>query len=363
MADAASSGRGPDAGALERHGPGDVPDHGHEHGHQHSHVHSHGDAPGHEHGHGHGHAHGHFHAHTSASGKWTGIMFGSVLATAALVVAELVGGSLARSMALISDGIHNLSDLPTLFVSWFALRLAERPPDAEKTYGYHRAGILAAFCNSLLLVLVALFILYEAVERLFAPVAVASGPMFWISLGALVVNGGITLAVVRGRKDLNLRAVLVHNAGDALSNVAILAGAVVIARTGAHWLDAVLGILIGGLVLWSSVGILRESSHILLEGLPRHIALEDVARSMLRVPGVQEVHDIHIWTLGSELYAISCHMRIPDMHLEDCEKILHEVREMLAERFHISHATIQFERAGLPAADRGFYMPEPFKAK
>src|SRR5271168_2611867 len=266
MADAASSGRGPDAGALERHGPGDVPDHGHEHGHQHSHVHSHGDAPGHEHGHGHGHAHGHFHAHTSASGKWTGIMFGSVLATAALVVAELVGGSLARSMALISDGIHNLSDLPTLFVSWFALRLAERPPDAEKTYGYHRAGILAAFCNSLLLVLVALFILYEAVERLFAP-----------------------LAVVRGRKDLNLRAVLVHNAGDALSNVAILAGAVVIARTGAHWLDAVLGILIGGLVLWSSVGILRESSHILLEGLPRHIALEDVARSMLRVPGVQEV--------------------------------------------------------------------------
>jgi len=283
-------------------------------------------------------------------------MFLSVLATAGLVVAELVGGTLARSMALISDGIHNLSDLPTLFISWFALRLAERPPDPEKTYGYHRAGILAAFCNALLLALVALFILYEAVERLFSPVEVASGVMFWISLGALVVNGGITLAVMRGRKDLNLRAVLVHNAGDALSNVAILAGALVITRTGAQWLDAVLGLAIGAMVLWSSLGILRESAHILLEGLPRHMSLEDVARAMLRVSGVQEVHDIHIWTLGTELYAISCHIRIPDMHLEQCEGILHELRRVLAEQFHITHATIQFERAGLPT---GLYMPEP----
>jgi cobalt-zinc-cadmium efflux system protein len=321
--------------------------------HLHSHAHNH--APGHS------HAHEHFHIGQGSTGNWKGIMFWSVTATFALVVAELVGGTLARSMALISDGIHNLSDIPTLFISWFALRLAEKPPDAEKTYGYHRAGILAAFANALLLAGVAVFLLYEGVERLLAPVPVAGAVMLWISAGALVVNGGITLAVVRGRKDLNLRTVLVHNAGDALSNVAILAGAWAIERTGAFWLDAILGILIGALVLWSSIGILRESSHILLEGLPRHVALADVARAMLSVSGVQEVHDIHIWTLGTELFAISCHIRIPDMNLESSEKILQEIRALLAERFHITHATIQFERAG-PVTDPEFYMPEPFKA-
>ena len=315
----------------------------------------------HNHAQGHSHAHGLFHTKPDAPGRWKGVMFWSVAATFGLVVAELVGGSLARSMALISDGIHNLSDLPTLFISWFALRLAERPPDAEKTYGYHRAGILAAFANALLLAGVAVFLLYEGVERLLAPVPVAGAVMLWISAAALVVNGGITLAVVRGRKDLNLRAVLVHNAGDALSNVAILAGALAIERTGAFWLDAILGILIGALVLWSSVGILRESSHILLEGLPRHVALADVARAMLGVRGVQEVHDIHIWTLGTELFAISCHIRIPNMNLESSEKILGEIRGLLAEQFHITHATIQFERAG-PVADPEFYMPAPFKA-
>src|SRR5271155_4672933 len=267
---------------------------------EHTHAHSHG--------HSHSHAHSHFPAAAGSAGGWKGVMFWSVAATIALVVAELVGGTLARSMALISDGVHNLSDVPTLLVSWFALRLAERPPDAEKTYGYHRAGILAAFANALLLAGVAAFLLYEGAERLLAPVPVAGGVMIWISAAALVVNGGITLAVARGRKDLNLRAVLVHNAGDALSNVAILAGAWVIERTGAFWLDAVLGILIGALVLWSSVAILRESSHILLEGLPRHVALADVARAMLAVTGVEEVHDIHIWTLGTELFAISCHI-------------------------------------------------------
>jgi cobalt-zinc-cadmium efflux system protein len=160
---------------------------------------------------------------------------------------------------------------------------------------------------------------------------------------------------------LNLRTVLVHNAGDALSNVAILVGAVVMRRTGTHWLDPVWGILIGGLVLWSSLAILRESSHILLEGLPRQIQLEEVARALLSVPGVQEVHDVHIWTLGTDLLAISCHVRIPDMHMEESEKILAEMLELLERRFRITHSTIQFERAGLPA-EAGLYMPEPFKA-
>ena len=289
------------------------------------------------------------------------VLEGAVLATGLLVAAELVAGTVAGSLAVVGDGIHNLSDLPTLLISWVAVRMANRPPTPEKTYGYHRAGILAAFANALLLVGVSVFLFYSAIGRLMAPVPVHTGVMIWMSLAALAVNGGITVALVRGRRDLNLRSVLIHNAGDALSNVGIIVGAALIALTGAEWIDPLLGMAIGGLVLWSSGGILREGSHILLEGLPRGIRLEAVARAMLSVEGVQEVHDIHIWTLGTDLLALSCHVRIPDMHMEESEKILAGVREILAHDFHITHTTIQFERAGPPSRAE-FIMPEPFKA-
>ena len=301
------------------------------------------------------HAHNHAQAHPRLG---AGVLTGSMAATLGLVATELVGGYLSHSIALVSDAVHNLSDVPTLVISWLALRWADRPADSERTYGYHRAGILAAFANAILLVLVALYLFYQAYERLRRPVAVREELMIWISLAALAVNGGITLALVRGRHDLNLRSVLIHNFGDALSNLGILAGALAIRWTGAQWADPVVGVAIGALVLWSSYGVLKESSHILLEGLPRDMLLEDVARAILRVPGVQEVHDIHIWTLGTDLHALSCHVRIPDMHMEESEKILAGIHARLASEFHITHTTVQFERAGLPR-DAGFYMPAP----
>ncbi len=304
------------------------------------------------------HAHAHNPKHAPPG---TGVLKWAMVATIGLVAAELVGGYLGHSIALVSDAVHNLSDVPTLVISWFALLWAERPATPEKTYGYHRTGILAAFANAVLLILVAAYLFHEAYQRLRHPVAVHENVMIWISLLALVVNGGITLALVRGRHDLNLRSVLLHNFGDALSNLGILAGALTIRATGALWLDPAIGAGIGGLVLWSSYGILRESSHILLEGLPRHMLLEDVARTILRVPGVQEVHDIHIWTIGTDLHALSCHVRIPDMHMEESEKILAGIHKRLAEEFHITHTTIQFERAGLPR-DARYYMPEPFQS-
>ena len=301
----------------------------------------------------------HAHNHAQAQPRLgAGVLTGSMAATLGLVATELVGGYLGHSIALVSDAVHNLSDVPTLVISWLALRWAERPADSERTYGYHRAGILAAFANAILLVLVALYLFYQAYERLRRPVAVREELMIWISLAALAVNGGITLALVRGRHDLNLRSVLIHNFGDALSNLGILAGALAIRWTGAQWVDPVVGVAIGALVLWSSYGVLKESSHILLEGLPRDMLLEGVARAILRVPGVQEVHDIHIWTLGTNLHALSCHVRIPDMHMEESEKILAGIHARLASEFHITHTTIQFERAGLPR-DAGFYMPVP----
>jgi cobalt-zinc-cadmium efflux system protein len=323
----------------------------------HASVHAHAEGHAHEHSHGGGLLHGHF----VSSGSMQKVLQGAVVASGLLVAAEIIGGSLAGSLAVVSDGVHNLTDMPALLISWFAVRMAERPPTPEKTYGYHRAGILAAFTNALLLVGVSLFLFYAAIGRLLVPVEVHTGVMIWMSLLALGVNGGVTLALVRGRRDLNLRSVLIHNAGDALSNLGILAGAVLIGWTGAGWIDPLLGMGIGALILWSCAHVLRESSHILLEGLPRQIRLEDVARGILGVEGVQEVHDIHIWTLGTDLLALSCHIRIPDMHMEESEKILAGVREILAREFHITHTTIQFERAGLPATAE-FIMPAPFKA-
>ena len=181
--------------------------------------------------------------------------------------------------------------------------------------------------------------------------------MIGVSLLALAINGGITLALVRSRRDLNLRSLLLHNLGDAISNVGILAGAFAIRMTGAQWIDPAIGLVIAALVLWSTNGLLRDAGNILLEGLPKGIRLESVAHSILSIQGVQEVHDIHIWTIGTDLHALSCHVRIPDMHMEDSEKILKNIQQRLARDFSIHHVTIQFERAGLPAT--AFYVSAP----
>src|SRR3984893_2603272 len=235
----------------------------HEHTHDHGHSHF---------GHGH-HDPGHAHAHPMLR---PAVLGWAMMATLVLVAAEVVGGVLGRSVALLNDAVHNLSDVPALGISWLAMHWAQRPADSEKTYGYHRAGTLAAFTNAIVLVILSLWLGYEAIERLRSPVDVIEGWMIWTSIAALAVNGGITLALVRGRNDLNLRSILVHNFGDALSNIAIIAGAIAIRMTGAHWIDPLLGLAIGLLVLWSSIAILRESSHILLEGRPREMHVEEV---------------------------------------------------------------------------------------
>ena len=335
-------------GEGQLHECGDSPSHGHssqDYSHDHGHSHSHG--PG-------GHA-GHAHPPMQPS-----VLAWAMAATLGLVVAEVFGGLLGHSIALLNDAVHNLSDVPALGISWLAMRWAQRPADDEKTYGYRRAGELAAFTNAVLLVLLALWLGWESIERLRAPQSVVESWMIWTSIAALAVNGGITLALVRGRNDLNLRSILVHNFGDALSNVAIIVGAVVIGYTGWHWIDPILGLAIGLLVLWSSIGILRASAHVLLEGRPKELRIEEVARAILKVDGVMEVHDVHIWSLGGGEIALSCHARVPDMHMDKCETILAGVKELLKAEYSIGHVTVQLERAGLPAQS-GYVMPAPAK--
>ena len=313
------------------------------------HVHAHGHPPG--------RAAGHSHPPQEMT---SGVLAGAVAATVLLVVAELLGGYLGHSISLVSDALHNLSDIPTLLISWIALHWAARPADHERTYGYQRAGVLAAFTNAILLVLVSLGLFYEAFERFVHPVAVHESWMIGVSLLALAINGGITIALVRSRHDLNLRSLLIHNFGDAISNIGILVGAIAIRMTGAQWIDPVIGVAIAAMVLWSTKGLLQEAGNILLEGLPRGIQLETVARCILTIKGAQEVHDIHVWTIGTNMVALSCHVRIPDMHMDESEKILQAVCAKLEKDFHITHITVQFERAGLPQ-ETGYIMPHPLQ--
>lgn len=261
----------------------------------------------------------------------------------AFVGAEFVAGYLAHSLALVSDAVHNLSDVPSMSLSLFALYAQRRPADPRRTYGYQRSGVLAAFVNALLLLGVAGYIFYEAYRRLRAPVAVDAGLVLWVALAGIGVNSGIALLLWRGRRDLNLRSVLIHNAGDAASSAGLLVGALAMARTGWFGFDPLLSLAIGAGVLWGSWGVIQETTNILLEGTPREVKVEEVARAMLKVPGVAEVHDIHIWSLAAHLHALSCHVRIQEMSTRESEKVLEQLNALLARDFRISHTTIQFE--------------------
>jgi cobalt-zinc-cadmium efflux system protein len=182
--------------------------------------------------------------------------------------------------------------------------------------------------------------------------------MLVVGLFALVINGGISLALAGDRLDLNLRAVFIHNLGDALSNVAIILGAWLIRQTGQRLIDPLLAFLIAGMILWTAVGVIMDSTNILLESLPKGMKLDGVANVMLGVPGVREVHDVHVWSLGSHSHALSCHVQILDVPTSESERIGQRIREVLAKQFGITHTTIQFEHTHAPG-DFHKYMPEP----
>lgn len=301
--------------------------------------------------------HHHDHAHDLGdSANW--VLKAALAVTLGLAAAEFAAGTLGHSLALVSDGWHNLTDVPSLILAWIALHFERRPPNQSKTFGYKRAGVLAAFVNALVLLAVAVYLCVEGYERIVRPEAVSTGLMMGVGVLALFINGGISLTLARGRRDLNLRAVFIHNLGDALSNLAIIAGAWIIRRTGQRLIDPVLAFLIAGMILWTALGIFVDSVNILLESLPKGMSLETVAMAMLKVPGVREVHDVHIWSLGSDSHALSCHVHILDMPTSESEMIGRRICEVLDREFGITHTTIQFEHTHAPG-DFHKYMPEP----
>jgi len=301
----------------------------------------------------HDHSHAHVHAH-GAKGwlKW------AFLLTLGLVAVEFTAGSFAHSLSLTSDAWHNLSDVPSLALAWLAIYFERKPASPRKTFGYQRAGVLAAFVNGILLIGIAVLICFQGYERIVHPQPIASGVMMAVGAVALLVNGAITLGVVRGREDLNVRAVFVHNLGDALSNVGIIAGAWIIRSTGERQIDPLLAFLIAGMIVWSAIGIVEDSVNILLESLPKGMTVPEVARAMLQVDGVHEVHDMHIWSLNAGSHALACHVRILDMPTSESELIGERIRHTLAQKFGITHSTIQFEHTH-PPGQFHTYMPEP----
>ena len=287
----------------------------------------------------------HVHASPGNDAATSKVLRISLVVTLVYIVLLVVAGVRAHSLALLSEAGHNLSDFFALMLSWGAVYLSGKSPDARKTFGYNRAGVLAAFINGTSLVLISFYIWYEAFRRLLNPVDVHAELMIWVAAAGVIMNGGIALLLMRGRRDINLRSAIVHEIGDTLSTAAVIAGGVAIALTGQRWIDPALSIGIGVMILWSSIGIIRESLNILLEGTPSGMELERIEGAIRAIPGVNDVHDLHVWSIGSDTHSLSCHVSIADMRASESETLLRQIRDQLSSRFHIHHTTIQFEYA------------------
>jgi cobalt-zinc-cadmium efflux system protein len=296
----------------------------------------------------------HVHAHGAGSPKR--VLKVSLGVTLCYIVLLVVAGIHAHSLALLSEAGHNLSDFLALLLSLVAVYLQSRPASSTKTYGYHRAGVLAALVNAVSLVAVSFFIFYEAFRRLQHPEHVQASVMMWVAAAGVVMNGVIALLLYRSGGDVNMRSALLHEVGDTLSTAAVIAGGWAILATGDYWIDSALSFGIGALILWSGFGIVRETLNILLEGTPRGVKLELVASAIRSIEGVNDVHDLHCWSIGSETRALSCHISIADIPPSVSERILRDVKDRLHHSFRIDHTTIQFEHVDCEVA-HGCVMP------
>ncbi len=271
----------------------------------------------------------------------------ALIITAAFVAIEVAAGYLANSLALLTDAVHNITDVVALAISWYALRLTTRPAHSRRTYGYHRAGILAALVNSTTLVVIALGIFWEASQRFLAPPRVQANILIVISALAFVVNTGTAWIIRRGaERDLNMRSAFVHLAGDALATFGALIAGIGIALTGLNILDSFASGLIAILILWNGWTIVRETLSILLESTPHDIDVSAMVSDLMLVKGVQSVHDLHVWSISSELRAMSAHVLTEEITMHHGVQIQREINAVLADKYHISHSTLQLECEG-----------------
>lgn len=295
----------------------------------------------HDHAH-HSHEHHHHDHHDHARGASQRTLLIVLLLTFGYMLAEAVGGYWANSLALLSDAGHMFTDVAALALALLALRFASRPATQSKTYGFYRLEILAALVNGVALIALSVLICVEAYQRFRQPEEVQGWTLVWIALGGLVVNLVSAWLLSRSHHDnLNMRGAYLHVLGDLLGSVAAIAAGVLIVWKGWRWADPLFSVVISLLIVWNSWRIVAESVNVLLEGVPSHINPAAVELAIKTINGVREVHDLHIWTITSDRHVLTAHVVVTNAD-QSC-RVLREVRALLAERFHLSHSTIQIE--------------------
>jgi len=310
-------------------------------------THSHPDHAGHEH---HDHGHGHAHAHGVAKGPARGAerssdrkRLGQALClTVAILVAEAVGGWVSNSLALISDAGHMLTDVSALALSLVALWIAEKPATLKKTYGFYRTEILSALANGVTLLGITAVIVYEAWHRLRTPEPVQMGTAALVAGIALVANVG-ALRMLHHSHSMNVRGAFLHVLGDALASLGVLVGMGVMWLTGWKWVDPVVSVGISVIIVAGSFRLVKDAVDVLLEAVPAHVDLDAVKQLLGGVAGVNAVHDLHVWTISSGIYALSAHLVVADPMVCNNDQILSAVKHELFDRFGIDHTTIQIE--------------------
>ena len=264
-----------------------------------------------------------------------------IIITLAVLILEIIGGLISNSLALLSDAAHVFTDLFALSIGFIALKLAARKATTAKTFGYHRAEILSALINGIALILISLWIFYEAYQRIVSPPEVKTFEMLVVAFIGLAVNLWI-IYKLHGYSDLNIRGIFLHALGDTLSSIAVIIGGVWITLSQQYIADPVMSIIIAVILLINSFRLVRESIHILLEGTPGDIKIDEVINAM-KVSGVKEVHDVHIWSICSSMRSLSAHIFTEDIKLAETENITKEINKILKENFNIEHTTLQFE--------------------
>lgn len=294
-------------------------------------------------------AHSHSHSHFGDIAKQSSTRLAiSLVLTLAFVVFEAVAGFKAHSLALLSDAGHNLTDAIALGLSWYAIRLSSQPAHAGKTFGYHRAGILVALINSATLILIAFGIFYEAYQRFLQPLPVDANTLIGVGSVAFVINAGTAWLIMHGSEhDLNLRSTFVHLMGDVISTIGAVFAGVVILYTQLTWLDPLISVLIGLLILWNAWGILQETVVILLESTPADIDMSEIVRDLMGVNGVNGVHDLHAWSITQNLRVLSAHIVVSEnMSIRDGALIQRQINQLVSQHYNIHHTTLQLECQG-----------------